>query len=377
MKRNDLKYIYLASPWSPMGGGMYKIADYLMQSQAEDSGAADLRPLESRGAGSAIFSPVFLALALIKILMGRLSGRLVGVHVNMAERLSLFRKGIIVLFAKSMGVPVVLHLHAAQLHHGYHAVPRLLQRLIRLVFLQANSVIVLGTQAQQFIIEEMGVPSQRVKLVTNGVPISHEPRRTFNADEPFNILFLGNLSERKGVSDLLKALASSELMARQGKWRARFAGGGDVAHYQALAESLGIADRVELLGWADQALATKLVANADVVILPSYDEGLPLTILEALAKGVAVITTPVGEIPTVLTPDVDALFVNPGDVSAIAQALLRLMDEPALRVKLEQAGFEVYRQKFSMDVFFKAIARIHQQQFGYCAMLRQSGNASL
>lgn len=377
MKRNDLKYIYLASPWSPMGGGMYKIADYLIQSQAEGLGAANLRPLESRGAGSAVFSPVFLALALIKILMGRLSGQLVGVHVNMAERLSLLRKGIIVLFAKSMGVPVVLHLHAAQLHHGYHAVPSLLQRLIRLVFLHADSVIVLGTQAQQFIVEEMGVPAQRVDLVTNGVPISSEPRRTFNANEPFNVLFLGNLSERKGVSDLLKALATPGLMARQGKWLARFAGGGDVAHYQALADALGIADRVEWLGWADQALATKLVANADVVILPSYDEGLPLTILEALAKGVAVIATPVGEIPTVLTPDVDALLVNPGDVSAIAQALLRLMDEPALRVKLEQAGFEVYRQKFSMDVFFKAIAHIHQQQFGCCATLRQPGSASL
>lgn len=369
MKSNDLKYIYLACPWSPIGGGMYKVADYLIQFQAVGMGSADLRVLDTRGGGRAILSLPILVLALVKVLLGRLSGRLVGVHINMAERLSFFRKGTLVLFARLIGLPVVVHLHAAQLHHGYHALPPILQQLMRWVFSKASFVIVLGRQAQKFAIEDLGVPASQVEILINGVPANSEPRRKVNTGGPFNILFLGNLTERKGVSDLLKAIALPELIARKGRWHLRVAGGGDIAYYQTLAKSLNIADCVDFLGWADQKTAAHLLAQADTVILPSYDEGLPLSILEALATGVAVVATPVGEIPSVLTSGINTLFVNPGDIPAIAKTLCRLMDEPSLREKLEQAGFEIYKQQFSMDVFFRNVARIHQQQFGYCASL--------
>ena len=91
------RYIYIACPWTPVGGGMYKVADYLIQSQAARSagarraaaaaGLARRRPAPS-------FSLWILLTALAKIVRGRIDGRLAGVHVNMAERLSLLRKGV-------------------------------------------------------------------------------------------------------------------------------------------------------------------------------------------------------------------------------------------------------------------------------------------
>ncbi|WP_290676479.1 glycosyltransferase family 4 protein [Aquabacterium sp.] len=367
MSKRQQPYIYLACPWAPMGGGMYKVVDYLIQAQTEGAGTADLRVLDTRGGGRAIFSPPILILAMFKVLFGRLSGRLVGLHVNMAERLSLFRKGALILLARALGLPVVLHLHAAQLHHFYRGLPGPLQWLVRWIFASASLVVVLGEQARRFVIEELGVPASQVEILINGVPGSKEPRRAFDPNGPFNILFLGNLMERKGVSDLLKALASPEMKARQSKWHARLAGGGDVEHYRALARTLGVPDNTEFVGWADQAKAAKLIAHADVLILPSYDEGLPLVILEALAKGVAVIATPVGEIPAVLTHGVDNWFVQPGDVQGIANAFCTLMDNPPLRITLETGGADIYTRKFSMDVFFRNVARIHQERFGFCA----------
>ncbi|RTL33118.1 MAG: glycosyltransferase [Burkholderiales bacterium] len=364
---NNNRFIYLACPWAPMGGGMYKVVDYLIQAQRPGAGSADLRVLDTRGGGRAVLSWPVLLLALCKVLWGRLSGRLVGVHVNMAERLSLFRKGAVVLFARALGLPVVLHLHAAQLHHFYRSLPRVLQALVRRIFASASVVVVLGEQARKFVIDELGVPGNRVQVLINGVPGNRVERRIRRHGQAFNILFLGNLMERKGVSDLLKALASPELASRRGQWHARFAGGGDVPHYKALAASLNAPDCVEFVGWADQARAAHLIAQADVLILPSYDEGLPLVILEALAKGVAVICTPVGEIPAVLTDGLNALFVQPGKIDEIARALCRLMDDPQLLSTLEAGGAAIYAEKFSMDVFFRNVARIHQQQFGHCA----------
>ena len=105
--RHDGSFIYIACPWTPVGGGMFKVCDYLLQSQSlhPAESAARLRPLDSRGGASAVFSLWVLTVALAKILWGRIQGRLAGVHVNMGPRLSLFRKGLIVVTCRALGHP--------------------------------------------------------------------------------------------------------------------------------------------------------------------------------------------------------------------------------------------------------------------------------
>lgn len=358
------RYIYIACPWTPVGGGMYKVADYLIQSQAADTPAhaARLRPLDTRGGGSAIASLWVLVTALAKLVRGRVSGNLAGVHVNMAERLSLVRKSAIVVASRALGVPVVLHLHAAQLHHFHRALPLSLQRLTRWVFSLPQSVVVLGATARRFVIEELHVDPRRVEVVINGVPEPALPRPARPAGTPRRVLFLGNLSERKGVSDLLQALARPGFDSTG--LEVVLAGGGDVAGYQAKARALGLGDWVRFAGWCDQQQVARLMAEADVLVLPSYDEGLPLVILEALAHGVAVVCTPVGEIPAVLEDGVTACFVEPGDTEGIAAALQRLLREPGRLETLGRNGRALYERQFSLARFFNSVARIHRRHFG-------------
>ncbi|MDP3759597.1 MAG: glycosyltransferase family 4 protein [Ramlibacter sp.] len=358
------RYIYIACPWTPVGGGMYKIADYLIQSQALETpvDAAQLRPLDTRGGGSALASAWVLMTALARLVRGRISGDLAGVHVNMAERLSLVRKSVIVVACRALGIPVVLHLHAAQLHHFYRALPLLLQRLTRWVFSLPSSVVVLGAAARRFVIEELYVRPQRVEIVINGVPRPAQARAARPADARRRVLFLGNLSERKGVSDLLQALARPGFDAA--RLEVVLAGGGDVAGYQAKAAGLGLGGIVRFEGWCDQQKVAQLMAQADVLVLPSYDEGLPLVILEALAHGVAVVCTPVGEIPAVLSDGVNACFVEPGDIDGIAAALHKLLREPGLLETLGRNGRALYERQFSLARFFNSVARIHRRHFG-------------
>lgn len=367
IREREGRYIYIACPWAPMGGGMFKVADYLIQAQASSSAiasadAAELRPLDTRGGANALYSFWVLAGALARIARGRLNGRLAGVHVNMAERLSLFRKGAVVVACRAVGVPVVLHLHAAQLHQFYHSLPRPLQALTRWVFSLPASCVVLGTAARRFVIEELGVAEERVDIVINGVPEPTHARRIATDDGVQRVLFLGNLSERKGVSDLLQALALPGLDTA--RLEVTIAGGGDVQAYEGKARALGIDGFVRFAGWSDQQQVARLMARTDVLVLPSYDEGLPLVILEALANGVAVVCTPVGEIPSVLEDGVNACFVQPGDVAGIAAALQQVLQQPELRSSLESNGRALYEQKFSMARFFSSVAHIHQRDFG-------------
>jgi glycosyltransferase involved in cell wall biosynthesis len=302
-----------------------------------------------------------LATALIKLARGRISGRLCGVHVNVAERLSLFRKSAVIILSRALGVPVVLHLHA-QLHHSYRRFWWPVQGVVRWVFSLASGCVVLGANAQHFVINELGVPPDRVDIVLNGVPEPVEVRRTRRMGSVQRVLFLGNLSKLKGVSDLLEALAAPELDTS--RLEVIFAGGGDIPVYRALAKDLQVDGVVRFRGWVDQHEAAQLMACADVLVLPSYVEGLPLVILEALANGVAVVCSPVGEIPSILTDGVNACFVRPGDVRGIAACLQRLLEQPALMESLEKNGRALYDEKFSLTRFFRSVAFIHRRYFG-------------
>jgi len=384
IREREGRYIYIACPWTPMGGGMFKVADYLIQAQASSAAiasanAAELRPLDTRGGANALYSFWVLATALARIARGRLSGRLAGVHVNMAERLSLFRKGAVIVACRALGVPVVLHLHAAQLHHFYHSLSRPLQALTRWVFSLPASCVVLGSAARRFVIEELGVAPERVDIVINGVPEHTHARRVAGDSAVQRVLFLGNLSERKGVSDLLQALALPGFDTAH--LEVTLAGGGDVHAYETKSRALGINGFVRFAGWSDQQQAARMMARTDVLVLPSYDEGLPLVILEALANGVAVVCSPVGEIPSVLSDGVNACFVQPGDVAGIAAGLQRVLQDGELRAALERNGRALYEQQFSIAHFFGSVAHIHQRDFGVAgrplraAAVSQDGSA--
>jgi glycosyltransferase involved in cell wall biosynthesis len=362
---SDGRYIYIACPWSPKGGGMFKVADYLIQAQSLETqaGFAELRPLDTRGGANAIYSLWMLAKAVGKLVRGRLQGKLAGVHVNMAERLSLFRKSVIIVSCRALGVPVVLHLHAAQLHQSYRALPPPLQAVTRWVFSLPASCVVLGASARRFVIDELKVPAARVEVVNNGVPGPVKPPlRASAAQRVQRVLFVGNLSERKGVTDLLQALAVPGTNTT--RLQLTFAGGGDVRQYQKKAVDLGVDGLVRFLGWADQSQVARLMHRADILVLPSYDEGLPLVILEALANGVAVVCTPVGEIPLTLTDGLNACFVEPGNSASIAAGLQKVLNEPEFRQHLGQNGRALYDQNFSLPRFFASVARIHQRHFG-------------
>jgi glycosyltransferase involved in cell wall biosynthesis len=367
---NRSPFIYIACPWGPFGGGMYKVADYLIQSQSLPTppGYAALRPLDTRGGGPAIGSLLILAVALFRVLSARLSGKLAGVHINMAERLSLLRKCLLILWCRLCRIPVVLHLHAAQLPQFYISLPRSLQGLLRWSFQQVDACVVLGKAAQDYVENELQVPSQKVYALNNGVPsppMSHRIEQT--ADKRI-LFFLGNLMERKGVSDLLKALTRSQ-QAQERQIKTVIAGGGDMAHYRQLADELGLGKQVELIGWLDQKQASEWMAQADALILPSYDEGLPLVILEALSHGVAVICTPVGEIPGVLHDRIDAHFIQPGAIDEIAAAIDEVMSDDHYRKGLGEKGRVLFDQEFSMEQFFDRLGDIHQHIFGVRAQM--------
>jgi glycosyltransferase involved in cell wall biosynthesis len=150
------------------------------------------------------------------------------------------------------------------------------------------------------------------------------------------------------VPELLAALGSKAMEPHP--WRATLAGDGEVQQFAGMAARAGLGGRIDFPGWVDSAQAARLMASADLLVLPSHHEALPMAVAEALAAGVPVLTTPVGVIGEILTDGQTALLVPPGDVPALTEALLRLVSDPALRARIGKAGHAVFRAELDVAV---------------------------
>lgn len=349
------------APGGQPGGGMGRVSDYLLQAARTDATLPSYVTIDPRGPGRVIWSPFYVCRALARISLGAWRKDAALAHFNVGDRGSLWRKGLLIRFARALRLPVVLHLHATQLIAYYAGLPAMMKRVMREIFSSATCCVVLGNIWRDFLIQEIGIDAGKVVVLYNGVPRALHPRQAAGDTRCLRILFLGNLMERKGVSDLLGALAL-EPMSRF-DWKATLAGGGAIDMYRQKADRLGLGSRVAFPGWVDQDQAGRLLATSDVLVLPSYDEGLPLVILEALTTGVPVVCTAVGAIPEVFEHEKTALFVQPGDAEGLAAALSRLGTDPQLREKLAREGAALYEREFSLETFGARVAAIYRK---YC-----------
>ena len=354
---SERRTVFLACPYGQIGGGMGSIMAYLASLERDPSGRFDLKRLESRGGGHIALSPLFLTAAMGRILAEGVRGRLAVVHLNLAERGSVYRKAALIAATKLAGGRVLLHLHAAQIVQFHGAMNSMGKRLMRWMFRSADHVVVLGEVWRRWVSDMFDIRPSKISVVYNGVPATAAKARTVPDDGRFRLLFVGNLLERKGVANLLRAFASPAL--RERNMELTMAGGGPVDHYRALAAQLGIADRVTFTGWVSQDDARALMVNADALILPAYDEGLPLVILEALASGTPVICTPVGSIPEVLDHGNTALLVAPGDEAGIAAAIATLSDQPEVGRALSVRGTVLYQRLFTMEAFAGSMGALY------------------
>jgi glycosyltransferase involved in cell wall biosynthesis len=163
------------------------------------------------------------------------------------------------------------------------------------------------------------------------------------------------LGARKGAPDLLQALAG--LRSDLG-WSITMAGDGDIAGSRKRAQELGLLDRVTFTGWLDAEQVDDLLESSDVLVLPSYAEGLPMSVIEAFAHGVAVIATPVGAIPEIVIDGESGLLVPAGDTGALCDVIQTLCVDADMRQKLARAGRKMWEKDLDITEYAVRLSTI-------------------
>jgi len=290
--------------------------------------------------------------ALLRVLWLLLQGRVALLHVHGAAYGSFWRKAALCALAFAFRVPYVFQLHDGRFPAFYRRC--LAKSWVRAVLRNAARVVVLSPRWRD---EVRAVePAARIAILGNPIAVSSLPGASQRPAR--RVLFLNWLHRDKGILDLMHAIPAV-LRAVPG---AAFvlAGSGDIDAMKALARSLGLEHAVHLPGWVDGGEKEKLLREADVFVLPSYYEGLPIGVLEAMACGLPVVATSVGGIPDVIEDRSNGLLVRPGEPEALARAIVALLTDDALRVRLREAAHRDVRRRFSPETVIEDLESLYR-----------------
>lgn len=344
---------------TPLGRGGAGGIDRLMDTLRAD--ADRLRPgiavrfATTRGRSIAL-SPGRMAAAMVGMVAARAAGRLDLAHINLSSNASTHRKAMLARLCRGLGVPYVLHLHGADFDAYWRQDGSARRRRIDRMFRGAAGLIVLGERWRRLVAERLPDVADRIRIVPNAAPIP--PGRPGGpppaVGEPVvRILFLGQLGDRKGSPDLVRALA---MMQPGTPWRATLAGDGAVAQTRLDVAAAGLSDKVEVPGWVGPAAVQALLAAADILVLPSLAENLPMSVIEGMAAGLAVIATPVGAICDIVRDGETGLLSPPRDPPSLAAALQRVIDDGPLRRRLGEGARAFHRAHLDTPRFTQALA---------------------
>ena len=243
------------------------------------------------------------------------------VHIHTADGPSFERKSAMMRAAKHMGKRVILHMHAASFHEYYEESTKK-EWIFKNVNL-CDRLIVLSPWWRDYFVK-FGIEEEKIIMLNNivSIPDKVEHRKP---EMPIRYTFLGHLGKRKGIWDMLDVIDNHKNDLR-GKFCLRFGGNGFEDEIKAYIEEHSLQDFVVFEGWVNGEKKAELLRWADVFMLPSYNEGLPISILEALAYGMPVISTPVGGIPEVVKNSVNGIMVEPGNKVDIWNAIKFYID---------------------------------------------------
>jgi glycosyltransferase involved in cell wall biosynthesis len=279
----------------------------------------------------------------------------VHIHSALAPAVTVLRAALLAVAGRARGSAVVIHAHGGNI--AFWLTTPLRRALLRIAMLPAHRVVACWTAGEQAL--QRVLPAGRVALIDNGVPVGGTPEPQ-EAHDPPRVLYVGLLTPRKGVLDLL---AASRLLRERGVAHELWLLGGTpdegpAAEAEVRAE---LDASVRLLGTrAPQEMPAEFAA-ADVFCLPSWWEAMPLSVLEAMAAGLPVVATDVGDVGRAVAEGVTGSVVPPRSPDKLADALEALLTDPELRERMGAAGRARVVEQFSSEATAGQVSALYAE----------------
>ena len=289
---------------------------------------------------SAIFKCVFLPIIYPKAIF----------HIHGSSYNSFHRKYIYFRILKFYNVKLIYHIHGAEYHLFNESSNIKTKEKIKYFINNVDCVICLSSYWKDFFLNHFN--PKKIEVVANIVAIPKIQKLPSN--DRLNFLFLGHISERKGVWLLLEVIESMKEQLK-GQVIFDFGGNGEIEKFQKLIIRKKLQDIVNFIGWVSDNKKVDYLNKADVFILPSYNEGLPISILEAMTYSLPIISTKVGGIPEVVKDKVNGLIIAPGNTHALEKSISFVLKNKDELKSLGKCSFDLVKPHLPEQVKVKLI----------------------
>ena len=335
-------------------GGMWTVAENFIN-DVEFCRKTNLKYMATSITGSKTKRILFTAKSLLKIGFELVRKKYDIVHVHMSEKGSVYRKNIVINMARFFRCKIVLHMHGAEFEIWYKSLAPKKQKGVRKIVDKADKILILGYYWIDFM-QSLVTEKSKVAVLYNAVDI---PKQNSYNSSACHLLFLGAICQRKGIYDLLQAinLVKEKLGENVKLW---IYGPDFDNNIDEKIADLNLGKHVEYKGWLGNDERKKVFSDVSVNILPSYNEGLPMTILETMAYGIPNITTNVAAIPEAVNND-NGILIEPGDIVTLAKAILELSNDLEIRKQKSNAAYLTSKNKFCLQEHLAQMERIYEE----------------
>lgn len=280
------------------------------------------------------------------------------IHIHGSSYNSFYRKFVLFQLCSLFNKKIIYHIHGAEFHLFYQNSNRFTKKIIHHFIDNVDCLICLSQKWKLFFNNTFN--PRRIELIPNIVPNISSINKSSNFKKPLKFLFLGHISERKGIWLLIETIKdySSDFI---GEIVFQIGGNGETEQLEQLIEDYNLADTVKYIGYISGEEKQELLSSADVYILPSYNEGLPISILEAMSNSLPILSTAVGGIPEIVS-SMNGQLIEPGNKSELWKAIqffihadhntLKLMGEESCK-KIQPHMPEAVKQK--LEYLYKSL----------------------
>ena len=267
-----------------------------------------------------VLRQIVAGVAYVKLLYYLLKHDIKVVHLHAASGKSFYRKRFYIDLCHWFGVKIIFHEHSGK----FKEFAEKERPFVRKILGKCDVIVALSNTWKEYI---RSIGFDNVVVIPNPIePPKMNPSQ--KDDTALHLVFLGNIFEQKGIFDLLRAMEGlSGVVLHIG-------GKGDTARMQQEIRNFGLENSVVYHGFVSGEEKEKLFQTGDVYVLPSYSEGLPVSILEAMSYAMPVIASRIGGIPDIIDESKTGLLITPGDITALRAAIMDLLNDKEKRMAM-------------------------------------------
>lgn len=281
------------------------------------------------------------------------------IHIHSSFGPSFYRKLPFIYMASWAKKPIVNHIHGADFEEFYVKAKRWKQALIRATYNKCTVLIALSNEWKENL-SKIVVP-EKITIVENYSVLHEDALKARLARNPNNtVLFLGEIGKRKGGYDM--PLVAAEVVKAVPDVKFVLAGAGSPADeraVKALFKKYGVSDHVIFPGWVRGKKKDTLLREADVFFLPSYNEGMPMSVLDAMGYGLPIVSTNVGGIPKIVHNGKNGYCCDAGDVTSFAKGIIELLKSKKMLQQFGLNSYKIVETSYSLESHIEKLKNIY------------------